>query len=412
MTVTREKLLAANELSIFILNEYKFPKDYEQDILFSEEKINEILNIKHEEIFVCFNFPVEENYSTVDFSLDKYLSLSDEIRSIQIIEEGNIIKTNLTRYYIVHGNEHEENAISMFNLKTKYKNVCFDLDDNSFIVGLVNIKLGNYDEDYGLNPIGSFPAIKVVYLKEDEIRSEYDEILMVASYLFEIADSIGIALVLAREYHNSGKTIEELQEGMNSVRELEVYNEGMDLFVSATQTTDKELKFLNFYKILEYFAPIAINIEANEIMRKKLDAPRNKFEDGVFIQSIFDLARSTDNKRARDENLINAAFEYCFDFVGLFELLPNSLKTKSLKKLKKLDYSTDSTKLSSVRNTVSRVVYKTRNEVVHAKSNFKSTGEEVDFDELDELNEFMKAASSQAIRWYNRLPSHLKTIED
>ena len=33
----------------------------------------------------------------------------------------------------------------------------------------------------------------------------------------------------------------------HSLRELEPYNEGMNLFVSAIQIKDPELKFLNFY---------------------------------------------------------------------------------------------------------------------------------------------------------------------
>ena len=71
--------------------------------------------------------------------------------------------------------------------------------------------------------------------------------------------------------------------------QLEEYNEGMRLFTSAVQIKEAELKFLNFYKVLEHFSPIAVNIEANELMRKKLDSPKSKFEDGDFIRSIFQL---------------------------------------------------------------------------------------------------------------------------
>ena len=59
-------------------------------------------------------------------------------------------------------------------------------------------------------------------------------------------------------------------------------------------------------------------------------------------------------------------------------------------------------------NIAGKIIYKTRNKVVHAKSNFTLTGEEITSDELPQLNEFMKEACSQAIRWYSRQPNHMK----
>ena len=75
---------------------------------------------------------------------------------------------------------------------------------------------------------------------------------------------------------------------------------------------------------------------------------------------------------------------------------------------KDLTYSTDKQKITTASNITGKIIYKTRNKVVHAKSNFALTGDEVTSDELPELNVFMKEASSQAIRWYSRQPNHLK----
>ena len=76
---------------------------------------------------------------------------------------------------------------------------------------------------------------------------------------------------------------------------------------------------MNFYKVLEHFAPIAVNIEANELMRKKLDSPKKDFEDGDFIRSIYNLANAMKSK-FNDEDLIKATFSSCFDFIHLFQL--------------------------------------------------------------------------------------------
>ncbi len=193
------------------------------------------------------------------------------------------------------------------------------------------------------------------------------------------------------------------------LRELEKYNEGMKLFISAIQIEEEELKFLNFYKILEHYAPIAVNIEAKELMRKKLDVARNNFDNGDYIQSIYDLAKSV-RDRYNDEDLIKSTINSCFDFIGLFNLLPESLKRKIKKQISEQDitYSLDKQKITTAINMIGKIIYSTRNRVVHAKSNYESSGNECESSEMEQLNIFMKEACSQAIRWYNRQPTHLQ----
>ena len=144
-------------------------------------------------------------------------------------------------------------------------------------------------------------------------------------------------------------------------------------------------------------------------MRKKLDAPKSSFENGDFIRSIFELANSM-RDRFNDEDLIKASFNSCIDIVGLFDKLPESIKKKIKRHIEapELTYSTDRQKIITSSNIASKIIYKTRNKVVHAKSNFNLTGEEIDSTEFNQLNVFMKDASSQAIRWYTRQPNHLK----
>jgi hypothetical protein len=114
--------------------------------------------------------------------------------------------------------------------------------------------------------------------------------------------------------------------------------------------------------------------------------------------------------RFNDEDLIKASFNTCFDIVALFNKLPESIKKKIKKHIKEteLTYFTDKQKITTSSNIAGKIIYKTRNKVVHAKSNFNLTGEEIDSSEFNQLNEFMKEASSQAIRCYSRQPNHLK----
>jgi hypothetical protein len=413
MKLNLDQIKKINETNSFIIEWCEYFEDIKEDLIFSEDRINEILEEEEDVETIYFSFPAEDEGTDVE--TEEFLSLCDEIKSIQILNNGHI-KTELRSYYIVGVNDSNEEYIirEYYNKKLilSSQGIAINIVSNSFIVGLAATKLGEYDSHYW-GTISQYLAIELIYQSKDKILSIEKETELINSYIFEIADSIGIALcydeirVPVNDFYDLQEKAEE--NPTQGLRNLEPYNEGMKLFVSAVQIQDPELKFFNFYKVLEHFSPIAVNIEANELMRKKLDAPRSSFEDGDYIRSIFCLANSM-RDRFNDEDLIKASFNICFDFVGLFNKLPESIKKKIRKHLagQDLTYSTEEQKLTTAKNIAGKIIYKTRNKVVHAKSNFTLTGDEISFGELSELNGFMKEASSQAIRWYSRQPNHLK----
>lgn len=412
MRLNELELNKLNETNKFIIEWCNYFAEFEEDLIFSHDRIEEIIREEEEISEITYVFPGNDDYSEID--VKEILELADEIRSIQI-HSNSLVKTNLRRYYIVRATEknddyfireyHDIQAVSLDGIEIY-------LVSESFIVGLAATKLEEYDKDYW-GTINQYLAIEIIYKDKEKILDEKKEKELLYSYIFEVADSTGIALILS-EIRNPIDEFEELREeaeenAIQELRELEPYNEGMKLFVSAIQINEPELKFLNYYKVLEHFAPIAVNIEANELMRKKLDSPKSSFEDGDFIRSIFELANSM-RDRFNDEDLIKATFNTCFDFIGLFKHLPESIKKKIRGHLggKELNYSTEKDKITTSNNTAAKIIYKTRNKVVHAKSNFTLTGDEIELKEMEQLNIFMKEACTQAIRWYSRQPKHMK----
>jgi hypothetical protein len=414
MKLNKEQLLKINEVNNFIIDYCEIFADNEEELVYSEERIEEIITEEEDIEAIYFNFPGEEEY--VEMEPLELISLFDEIKSIEIISNG-YIKTNLRRFYIVSLTDSEdEYVLNTFHKvgSSSTNGIKISLLEQSFIVGLSATKLGEYDSDGYWGTASQYLVIEIEYESKDKVLDKEKELEIINSYIFEVADSTGFSLSLSEirnpvnDYYDYEADIQD-ENSSHSLRELEPFNEGMNLFISAVQIKDPELKFLNFYKVLEHFSPIAVNIEANELMRKKLDAPRSLFEDGDYIRSIFELANSM-RDRFNDEDLIKASFNTCFDIVGLFDKLPESIKKKIKKHIgaSELTYSTDKQKITTSSNIASKIIYKTRNKVVHAKSNFNLTGEEIDSSEFDQLNEFMKEASSQAIRWYSRQPNHLK----
>lgn len=410
MKLNKEQLEKVNEGINAIFDFCPIIAEDNEELIYSDDRIKEIVEEEEDIEGIEIWFPGEHDYTF--FEVDDFIDSVEEIRTIEIID-SSYIKTKLSRYYIVSANDFtDEHILSFHSLYTKGKGYQINLIDESLIVGMAATKLKEYESD-NWGTITPYISIEIEYETENDILSKEAEENLINSYIFEVADTVNIALTFSEirnPIYDLTDITGEIEEGdIESLRELEPYNIGMEFFVSAIQIKDQELKFLNFYKVLEHFSPIAVNIEANELMRKKLDARKSSFEDGDYIRSIFTLANSM-RDRYNDEDLIKASFNTCFDFVGLFPKLPASLKKKikSSIQVKDLDYSTDKQKLTTACNIAGKIIYKTRNKVVHAKSNFNLTGDEIQPSEYDELNKFMKEASSQTIRWHTRQPSHLK----
>ena len=161
------------------------------------------------------------------------------------------IKTELRSYYIVGAIDSNEDyffrEIHGRQLLNPIEGITINLVDESLIVGLVATKLEEYDSHYW-GTISQYMAIEIIYESEDKALSVDKEKELINSYIFEVADSTGIALCFneIRIQHYLDDLREKAEENPQVLRDLEPYNEGMRLFVSAVQIQDQELKFLCF----------------------------------------------------------------------------------------------------------------------------------------------------------------------
>ncbi|PAU92630.1 hypothetical protein CK503_15775 [Aliifodinibius salipaludis] len=410
MQIDKEVLSDIKRGCNYLIENYDHFADYRDDLEFSDDPDD-----YNDFDYIPFYFPGEYDY--IEVHVANFLRLVDEFPTLEIVNKGRIKTKSLTYQIVSAANGDEEHVIKNFHdFSLPLDNgIHIDVVEKSFIVGLAATKLDAYDEDF-LGSISPYLAVEIEYPQDFEKLSEQEEENLIKSYLFEIADSSGISLKYSEindfDFDHEAWEKEMKEKAVENLRNLEPYNEGMRLFVSALQIEDPELKLLNFYKILEHFAPVVVNIEGNELMRKKLDVAQTKTLDGDFIRSIFDLAKSFEEK-FRDEELIKSIFNVSFDFVGLFEHLPNSIRKQVRKqtKFEKLTYETDNDKIATACNMVAKILYATRNRVVHSKSNFSTNGNECPNSDLNQFNEFLKHASSQTIRWYNRLPKHQKSTD-
>ena len=97
MKLDKKQLEKLNEVNRFIVEKSVYFSDYEDDLIFSDDRIKEIL--EEEDISeISYRFPGYDEY--VDMAVGDILELSDEIISLEILNNG-LIKSQNRRYYIV-----------------------------------------------------------------------------------------------------------------------------------------------------------------------------------------------------------------------------------------------------------------------------------------------------------------------
>ena len=123
--------------------------------------------------------------------------MADQIQSIQIINNG-FIQTRNNSFYIVSTNDSRDNFIlneyHNLQLHLKEKGILVEIVSESIIVGLAACKLAMYDDDYW-GAITSYQAINISYINHQDRLNNVDELALLNSYLFEIADTLDIALI-------------------------------------------------------------------------------------------------------------------------------------------------------------------------------------------------------------------------
>jgi hypothetical protein len=356
-------------------------------------------DVEHQEATVYFR----ESDSEVVYSKAEFLSMPDEYKTMDAIEDG-WVRTPRRTFRLISPFTDTIHLIDANPAKLTMQlgeGVTFHYRPKHFLVALAAIKLGAHEKDFF--PPDSYSSVEIYYPENVDKLSAEEEEKALESFLFELAAS-GDLFFKKNEFTLDFSWYDELLESeaefAPKFRPLEPFSEGMRLFNSAVQVTDEELRLLSLFKVLEFFGPIALSLESNEAMRKKLDSPLALSPDANYLQSIFDLARKLEKTR-NDNDMIRLVIEKCMDFVELSTKLPHP-------RFRELKYEDKKQEIDAQIRSAAESLVSTRNQVAHAKSDYKPVGNEIPRMELPQFNEFLRAAAVQAIRWYNRLPDHLK----
>ncbi|HMN45887.1 MAG TPA: hypothetical protein PKE27_15015 [Povalibacter sp.] len=225
---------------------------------------------------------------------------------------------------------------------------------------------------------------------------------IIQSYLFELETSLGLEYFEAprpseeAEYPED-EEIDALAARAAGLRPLLV-GHGMHVLLQEFNrghgAMNRDATLLSYVKCIEYVSATVVREKQYEDLRKRLlsrDAlnPNADYLDGLL--TLFEENRVL----TRDAEALKLSVERCCDVLPMASHAPRYLRL--------LAAVTPKSSADDRRNALSELaaaLSASRNQLAHAKANYKITGKECPPDQVDRLVACAKIAAEQCIRWY------------
>lgn len=370
----------------------------------------DLVQIGDESIFI--DFP--EEFEGIYYSISDVLKYTKDIKTIKKVSE-NTVRTTFIRQTILNIDIFVKENSGITNVHLKGDGFTVNLVTNPFLIGCIATKEGIYNLDIGVTPCSYYTAIEIVYSDPDKILQPEQEDKLISRILFYLCNryvftfEIGSFASLDEVYERID--VEELEEDEYLIKEEDLLNYSlpMDMYRDALTISNDEIRFLYFYKIIEYYSPLVAKQKAYAALNQRLDTLGVHERNLTYLESFFTLTRQYDTSM-KDGELANTVLQDCVDILTLYPYLPETIKKKARKSLQAndIDERLTSEKVSQLKMLIAKMLYETRNNIVHAKSNYARTDNECESKDLGSLNIFMRKLSYCLISWHARLPKEMR----
>lgn len=364
---------------------------------------------------IGLDFPYE--YENPSYPIEEFMDCMSDIETLVEIDKTTV-RTNHIRQTIIDSRykdwEMFREKISSYKFEGPDYRVTIKM--NPLLIGIINTKNGNYDEDYGVGCCGNYVVLELKYDGDNRLSKEQEDDLLerITFYLTrELDAAINISEVInLDELGDYYLDEEEIVDTTVNVDSLVGNSQLIKLYKQAKSTEDSEIKFLQYYKILEYISPLVAKLNAYDKLNKRLDLLASSTRDYKYLDTIFSVTRKYDLD-VKDDYLAESVIKTCMDVSPLWELIPERLQ-KQMKKTflsGKSDICVDELKeeqLGSLQKQIAKMLYATRNSIVHAKSNYEPIGYELEGDELINGNRMMDVVALSIIQWNERQPESFR----
>ena len=402
----------------YLQKNFEIENDYTN---YFEEDESEIPD-EFEDENIVLNFP--QDYDGVSYRSEEFLNYMSDIESLVEVDKTTV-RTNHIRQTIIssryQGWDMFESRLRSFSFDGDFYTV--NIVSNPFLVGLINAKNGNCDQDYGVYCCLEYTALELKYSDERRLSKE-EEDQQLERITFFLTKVLGCAVYISEvidinskyDYYSVVENVEDEENDDSSdtivkVTDLMAYNPMMKLYKQALAAEDEEIKFLQYYKIIEYISPIVAKLSAYDKLNKRLDFLATSCRNHEYLDSIFSITRKYDQD-LKDDYLAISVIQTCVDILPLWQFVPERLRKRIRKNLSLkrdgLDDTISDEQLASLQKQIARMLYATRNSIVHAKSNYEPNGYELEDDELEDGNKMMDMITMSIIQWNERQPESYK----
>ncbi len=333
-------------------------------------------------------FEPEEDLYNDSFDVDAFLNYTENIQELVKIDETSV-RCGRFRQTIVY----EDDSFVKCYPSLIVGDCKLSIVYQPFFVGIISF-LEGYDSDH---PYSFYTAVELEYIGENRMTEE-EETILIKRYLYDVSSKLGYSVSIAT-FHNwldFSKEDESFSKYKNQVLRIDSippYTKAMDYYISALSTSDDAIRFLMYYKVIEYFYQ---RVLMKEYYEKCIEA--KNFDE-------FEFLNHKEFFKSGEEIIPKTILRNCIEsneMVSLYGLLPEKIQ-KDLKKYNKLKKDESIIgKLNEIKNGISSILYSTRNSIVHAKTNYKPKGNECPEEDMEELNEFMDKLCQCIFAWNGR----------
>lgn len=242
------------------------------DILYRHFHIDpaeEDVRIGDEHIYIAF--PDDDGDHTF-YCVDDFMRYTEDLDNIEVIGNHSVVCGN-TRQTIIKVNGYYYNSLVPYvQFETEYFSL--RIVDIPFLIGIIASRDGIYNEDFGVLPCSNYMAVELVF--KDGVKIEEETCVnTIKQCLYYIACNYNVPISIGEFMSWEDLYDEECEISENPLiiqpAQLSPYCRAMEYFISGLMSDDVELRFLFFYKVIEYFAPSAYKRVAYEQLNQKLD---------------------------------------------------------------------------------------------------------------------------------------------
>lgn len=356
-----------------------------------------------------FDFTLDYTDSTDALSVDKLIKLNFDLENIIVSNESECLTKD--KYFLramLKYNESElANSFFYDRPDTSYplESIFNDIEISCSIktgVTIFNLLVAKnlYFDKYSPPADPDECFIQVEFSTPIDIQPAR---AMAYAYLFELSSNLNLIFEpTPRPKAGNSEFDDEVNSGAVRLRPL-LLGKGLfeleSLFIRADFLDDNDFKALTYIKILEYISQTTVRKETNERIISKLYDNNALRPDATFVLELQNIFTEL-QKYNHDKESISATIRTCCKYNELKSLLTDFF-------IKKIAKSKDQEPI----DTISKIIVLTRNNIAHAKVNYKKTGYECPKEEMHTLCTVLKKISYQAIRWFSLQGEDIRIFE-